>query len=112
MAKTETQILWERNQLILFLTKLYPCWLEPISQRGDFTTPYRCVILTPCGIMSWEVGAAHLRYFDCVERRNEQSGQLLTQTPSEQYALLREMPQQWVPDLPEVDIDINQMKLL
>jgi len=62
--------------------------------------------------MSWDIELSHMRYFDCVERRDEQSGQLLTQSPTEQYALLREMPQQWIPDSPEVDIDINQMKLL
>ncbi len=108
--KQTMQILWERNQLLLFMAKLYPCWLEPNSP----TFPeYRLVMVLPFGLMSWDIPGDHLRYFDSVERKDIQTGQLLTTTTSEKYTLMREMPQQWTLepiDAPEVDE--NQLNLI
>lgn len=107
----ETQSLWERNQLVLFLAALYPSWLEPYPAPADMI--YRCVIEMPVGIMAWEIEPRHLRYFDHIERKPEPTGLLLTQTKSEMYTLLRQMPQQWsVEKTILIEDDENQMDLL
>ena len=63
--------------------------------------------------MAWDIEGRHLRYFDHVERKDEITGELLSHTASEQYAMLRMLEQQWVSGEPvEAQVDDSQMNLI
>ncbi len=67
---------WERNQLVLYLTKLFPSWLErhPIEDF-EWEDDWRNIVFidTPEGIFSWHIHDFEYEYFNHLNYREGNS---------------------------------------
>src|SRR5690606_29978788 len=67
---------WERNQLVLYLTKLFPAWIErhPYEDK-NWENEYRRIIFIdfPEGLYSWHIHDSEIHYFCHLEFRRGNS---------------------------------------
>lgn len=62
--KAKDNAYWERNQLVAFLTKLYPSWIG-YHDGEDWEDDWRTIIYikTPAGQLSWHIHDGDKKYF-------------------------------------------------
>lgn len=63
-------IYWERNQLVVFLTKLFPSYLAlhtPTHETWGTEWRYVVIVETPRGQLSWHIHESEKPYFDHLE---------------------------------------------
>ena len=82
---------WERNQLVLYLTKLFPSWLE-IHPREDekWESDWRNIVFVkfPEGLYSWHIHDSEIPYFKHLKFKEGNSWD--GSTTQEKYDCLRE----------------------
>lgn len=84
---------WERNQLVLYLSKMMDAWIEqhPIEDK-TWENDWRNIIFIdfPQGLFSWHIHDSEIVYFKHLEKRegNSWKGESLIQ----KYDSLREKP--------------------
>jgi len=81
---------WERNQLLLYLSKIYPSWLEKHPpEEPKWEDEYRNIIFInfPQGLFSWEINGLEMKYFQDVLFRDGVTSEEVT--TYEKYEKLR-----------------------
>ena len=61
---------WERNQLVAFLSKLYPAWLiEHPTEDVNWEENWRWIVLIelPTGQATWHIHISEIEYFSHLE---------------------------------------------
>ena len=80
---------WERNQLVCYLSKLFPAWLEKHPEDPNWEKDWRNIVFIqlPEDLASWHIHDSELKYFDHLKFRegNSWNGHTL----EEKYDLLR-----------------------
>lgn len=81
---------WERNQLVLYLTRIYPSWIEKHpSNDTKWENDWRNIIFInfPEGLFSWHIHDNEMKYFDHLTFREGDSWD--GKTTKEKYEALR-----------------------
>lgn len=81
---------WERNQLVLYLSKLYPSWIEKHPPEDpEWEDEFRNLIFIqfPEGIFSWQVNDLEMKYFKNISFRENLSQE--ADSEEEKYEKLR-----------------------
>lgn len=67
---SKNQAYWERNQLVRYLSKLHPSWLDRHSREEKWEDDWRWIvmIMTPEGQLSWRIHDTELEDFDHLPR--------------------------------------------
>lgn len=67
---SKNQAYWERNQLVRFLSKLFPSWLDRHPAEETWEDDWRWIVMmmTPNGQLSWHIHDTELSDFDHLPR--------------------------------------------
>ena len=64
------QAYWERNQLVSYISKLYPAWLEKHPEHDTYwDSDWRNIVFIqfPNGLMCWHIHDSEIEYFEHLE---------------------------------------------
>lgn len=76
MRKKIDQAYWERNQLICYLSKIFPSWIERHpDQDKEWEDDWGNIIFIhfPEGKFSWHIHDSEIFYFDHLQKREGNS---------------------------------------
>lgn len=81
---------WERNQLVLYLSKIFPSWLEKHPEKDDnWEKDWRNIVFInfPEGKFSWHIHDTEICYFSHLKYKSGDSWD--GSTSEEKYFILR-----------------------
>lgn len=86
----KNQAYWERNQLVSYLSKIFPAWIEiHPSEDLEWENDWRNIVFInfPEGLFSWHIHDSEKKYFDHLEFKEGNSWD--GSTKEEKYDRLR-----------------------